>query len=200
MSQSRFCGLLLLALVGGPLPPAAQPGEWRAYRNERFGYELRYPTGWQVVEARPRADDAAHQSGDILLPGVLQQVTFREPEGRFWPGEFAVAVHEQAEGRTLDEWADASFPDVFDESLVTGAEDAVLGGRAARLFTVFGFDRTEIVVAVVYDGRIYEVGYTGTSPNDPDLAEHASIYEQMKRSFELVLPDEVEDRVQEDRR
>jgi len=42
---------------------------------------------------------------------------------------------------------------------------------------------TRIVVAFVRGRTIYEISYTGSAPSDPDLAEHASIYEHMRQSF-----------------
>ena len=65
-------------------------------------------------------------------------------------------------------------------------EDTILAGQAARLFRVFGFDHTEIIVAFVRGRKVYEISYTGSTPNDPDLAEHGAIYEHMKRSFQPV--------------
>jgi hypothetical protein len=186
MNKSRLSGPLLLAVACALVSPAAQPDEWRTYHHERYGYELQYPAGWTVVEARTRSGGALHRAGEMLSPGVFHKVTFREPAGKVWPGEFVVLVREHVNGRSLDEWADANFTDVHDETLVSSAEDTTVGGRTARLFTIFGFDHTGIVVAFVRDGKIYEIGYTGANPNDPDRAEHRWIYERMKRSFKLV--------------
>jgi hypothetical protein len=186
MNVPRSIGFLLLALAYALPLSAAQPGEWRTYRNERFGYDLQYPAGWNVVEARQRTDDTSPGDGNVLVPGLFQQVAFQEPAGKMWPGEFMVLVHEHVEGQTLDEWADTSFTGIDDESLVSDAEDTVLGDRTARLFSVFGFDHTDIVVAFVHDGKIYEISYTGTNPNDPDVAEHGAIYQSIKQSFKLV--------------
>ena len=125
-------------------------------------------------------------AGDHRAGCGLEKVTFQEPEGKLWPGQFVALVSEHVEGQTLDEWADKNFTDVEDESLVIGVEDTVLAGRAARLFKVFGFDHTGIVVVFVRDRKLYEISYTGSTPADPDLAEHTSIYEHMKQSFQLV--------------
>ena len=186
MNCLRLNGLLLFVLACALSLLAAQPDEWRTYRNEKFSYELQYPAGWKVIEARQRTDDTPPADGHVLFPGLFQQVTFQEPGGKIWPGESVVQVSEHVEGQTLDEWADKSFAGMDDESLVSDAEDTILAGRAARLFSVFGFDHTAIVVAFVHDGKIYEIGYVGSSPNDPDIAEHRAIYEHMKQSFRLV--------------
>ena len=67
------------------------------------------------------------------------------------PNDGDVAFRAHAIGQALDEWADTNFTNVYDESLVNGVEDTIVAGRAARLFSVFGFDHTEIVVAFVRD-------------------------------------------------
>jgi hypothetical protein len=41
-------------------------------------------------------------------------------------------------------------------------------------------------VALLHEGRLYELVYTGSTPNDPDQAEHDAIYEHIRGSFELV--------------
>lgn len=185
MKGSSILGLLVLGPACGLIPSEPQTIEWRTYRNPEFGYEIEYPVGWEAIEARPRVDDAVLWEGEVLFPGVLQKVTLREPESRFWPGEFRVLVHEFQEGKTLDEWADSMNADVYDDSLVKGAEDVTLAGRAARWFSIFAFDHTGIAVAFVHEGKIYQVGFAGSNPNDPDIDEHGAIYQRMRDSFKL---------------
>lgn len=168
-----FCWVL--AIAGAGLPSTSQSGDWSAYRDAEIGYQIEYPAGWKVTESLPRTK-------------IQREIFIREPEGKLWPGEFAIRVHEPPSGVTLDEWADARFLDVHDESLVTGVEDATLAGRPARRFSIFGFDQTGIVVALAHDGRIFELRYSGSNPNDPDIEEHTQIYLRMERSFRLVAP------------
>lgn len=142
MKNSRISGLLLLSLGSPLILPAAQSREWSTYRNEGFGYEIEYPVGWEVIKARPRAD----------------------------------------------EWADSTNTDVHEGSLVTGSEAVTMDGRGAQRFSIFAFDHTAVAVALVHEGRIYELGFAGSNPNDPDIEEHASIYEHMLESFRLPVP------------
>jgi hypothetical protein len=179
-------GLALLAVICFPLLVTAQAVEWRTYQNEKFGFEFQYPGGWNVIEATTPAGHTSHNEKETLLPGENHKVTIKEADGRVWPGEFGVSVHELVEGQALDAWADVTFVDVYNESLVTSAEDTTVSGRAARRFSVFNFDHTGIVVALVHDGRIYELSYAGPNPNDPDIAEHRTIYEHMRQSFNLL--------------
>jgi hypothetical protein len=186
MGRLSFAWLGLLASACALSQAAAQPEEWRTYHDERLGYELQYPAGWTVLEAGPPTDHTTDGAEDGLDSRIVRELSFREPEGKVWPGEFVVRVHTDVADRTLGEWADATFTDVHGESLVTRVEETLLAGRAAQRLSLFGFDQTRIVVALVRDERIYEISYTGSSPNDPDLAEHRSIYEQMQQSFQLV--------------
>jgi hypothetical protein len=187
MNESRFPGLVRLFVLGCVLiTPATESGEWATYQNEKFGYEIDYPVGWELIESRSRTNDTAHRAGEVLIPGVHQWVAFKEPEGKLWPGTLEVRVHEHHEGQTLGQWADSTNVDVHDDSLVTGAEETVLAGRPAKRFSVFSFDHTEIIVAFIHDGKIYEIRHAGSNPNDPDIEEHASVYEQMQRTFKLA--------------
>lgn len=177
--------LLACILISIPSLFSAEPGAWSSYRNDAQGYRLDYPRGWQVVEARLPTGGGSFRDGQVLVPGELQQVTFIEPASTVWPGELVVTVHEFPDQRSLDEWADETFTDVYDESLVTDAEVTVLAGRSARRFSVFGFDHTEIVVALARGGKIYELSFAGTNPNDPDVDSHMAIYRRMQGSFAL---------------
>jgi hypothetical protein len=179
MKHNRFLAALLFGVAGVFLLAAGQPREWRTYRCEEFGYELQYPAGWKIFETPQREAEA-------LYPGQLHKATFQEPEGKIWPGEFLVVVHERSDGLSLDDWADRTFTDVHDESLVSDAEDANLGGRPAKLFSVFGFDHTGIVVALLHEAKVYEIRFAGQNPNDPDIEEHRAVYQRMMESFVIA--------------
>ncbi|MDP2704624.1 MAG: hypothetical protein Q8P01_05480 [bacterium] len=44
---------------------------WGVYRNEKYGFEIKYPTGWRVQQER-----VYNQSGDVQLPNGLFEVSF----------------------------------------------------------------------------------------------------------------------------
>jgi len=76
---------------GASLPLNQMTG-WKTYRNEGHGYEIKYPEGWEVIEAQPRVDAKATWAGNVLLEEELQKGTFLEKEYIDWPGEFQIRV------------------------------------------------------------------------------------------------------------
>ena len=72
---------------------------WRAYRNDQYSVELRYPPDYAVVKPRNQ-----------LQPAPLFRVWFKEaslvnsPIADREPPQFAVDVYDNASQQTLDAW------------------------------------------------------------------------------------------------
>jgi hypothetical protein len=174
--------LFLLAPLSAP--SAGGEGNWQTYRNEKQGYHILYPGGWEAREVKPRVGNRAGWEGNILLGGEIQKVTFLEQTARMWNGEFRVRVVENPKGLGLDEWIEKNTPrDIEGGSLIQGTSKTVLDGQPASRLSIFGFDREVINVVALRDGRVFELSYTGENPNDPDLKAHNAVYEKMLSSF-----------------
>jgi hypothetical protein len=106
--QPRFfwitAGMLLLASNAGTCAATVASStvdltSWRAYRNDQYSVELRYPPDYAVVKPR-----------DQLQPPPLLRVWFKEaslansPIADREPPQFAVDVYDNASQQTLDAW------------------------------------------------------------------------------------------------
>jgi hypothetical protein len=172
----------------GNAPPATG-GEsgWGRYRNERGGYELRYPGGWEAVEAKTREGIGAVWADSVLMDGEIQKVTFREEDYQMWQGQFQVCVMANPGQLPLDEWISEHEPtDVTGGSLIQATADTTLGGNPAKLLLIFAFDHEAIEVLYSREGRTYRVSFAGENPNDPEVNSHRALYSRMLSTFRFV--------------
>ncbi len=87
-------GALLVVVLGVvSLAACVQDGggSWDEYRSERFGYSIAYPADWTLVEAQAWERGMVSAS-EFLAPGELEKLTFLEPPGGAWPGQFELRV------------------------------------------------------------------------------------------------------------
>ncbi|NIM89854.1 MAG: hypothetical protein GTO17_02785 [Candidatus Aminicenantes bacterium] len=158
--------------------------EWKTYQGKKYDYQLKYPPGWEVIEAKPKEGDKASWAGKILLEEEIQKVTFLEKEYEFWPGEFQVRVMSNKDNLTLEQWIDEHEPqDVTGGSLIQDISDVILNGKDAKRLSIFGFDHEAIVIVTLHKGYVYSLHFTGNNPNDPKVEQHKKIYDQMVSSF-----------------
>ncbi|MGH6935576.1 MAG: hypothetical protein ACRED2_05215 [Methylocella sp.] len=98
--------ILLLASSGGTCAATVATSTvdltgWRAYRNDQYSFELRYPPDYAVVKPRDQLQ---------LRPPPLFRVWFKEaslvnsPIADREPPQFAVDVYDNASQQTLDVW------------------------------------------------------------------------------------------------
>ena len=159
-------------------------GEWKTYRNKKYGYEVKYPEGWEVIEAKPREGIKTVWGVKFLFGEEMQKVTFLEKEYKFWPGEFQVCVMSNKDNLPLEQWIDEHEPqDVTGGSLIQDISDVILNGKEAKRLSIFGFDHEGLEIVTLYKGYVYSLHFTGNNPNDPKVEQHKQIYDQMVSSF-----------------
>lgn len=154
--------------------------EWNLYKNETFGYQLEYPSGWQMIEAKPREGNKTEWAAKILLDNELQKVTFLEKEYKIWPGELQICVYSNPDKLEIGEWIEKNEPqDITGGSLLQDVSDISFGGGKGKKLSIFGFDHEIIDIVIPHEGFIYSISFAGENPNDPKQKEHELLYTRM---------------------
>ncbi len=157
------------------------------YRNEKYGYELKYQSDWEAIEAKPRVGYKVEWTGNILVDDELQKVTFLEKESVDWQGEFQIAVISNPDKLNLEQWIKKNEPQtVMGSSLIREISETTLNGKPAKRLSIFGFDHERIEVISLYKGYIYRIGFAWDNPNDTEVERHKQIYNQMFLSFRFI--------------
>jgi hypothetical protein len=161
------------------------PAGWQTYRNDKIGYQINYPAGWDAIEAAPRTTDEAIEAKCFLIEKEIQKVTFVEEGNEFWPGEFQICVLSNPTRADLDRWVENyDIEDVGGGSLIQEKTPTTLSGKPAYKLTVFGFDHQGTdIISTTDNGDILYISFEGKSPNDPEFTRHLRIYKRMLGSF-----------------
>ena len=167
---------------------AKHAGGWRTYRNDTHFYEIDVPQGWNTVEAS-RTEGAAtraRQQHEILVEDELQKVTLFEQNYTMWQGQFQIRVLANRGSLTLEEWArNYRKESATGADLIQGVSDMTLDRKAAKRFSIFGFDHEAIEVVTMDKGNAYVLSFAGENPNDPDVERHRRTYERMLSTFRV---------------
>jgi hypothetical protein len=167
--------------------PADPTPEWVTYRNERYGYQLEYPTlFWEVIEAQARTGEATW-SAKILEEGEVQKVTFVEQDARMGFAELQVRVLKRNRGQDLEGFVGKyEVTDIHGDSLIQATQDTTLGGIPAEELTVWLFDHIGTQVIAVHGEYIYLLSFAKENPNHPEHERHKGIYRRMVASFKFL--------------
>jgi hypothetical protein len=157
------------------------------YRNKEYGYEIKYPSKWQVIEAKSRVGFKIEGAGDILIDNEVQKVTFLEKEFVDWQGEFQIKVISNPKKLNLEQWVKENEPQtVTGSSLIQGISETNLSGEPAKRLSIFGFDHERIEVVSLCRGYIYVMDFAWDNPNDAEVEKHKHIYKEMLSSFRFI--------------
>jgi hypothetical protein len=178
----RLVVMLCIASLAACAQDQDGDGSWGEYRSERFGYSIAYPGDWTLVEARPREREMIRVS-EFLEPGELEKLTFLEPPGGAWRGQFELRVLPNPERQSLDQWleglklANLSFVNMIDTKLAR---------LPAKRWTRFAYDLIHGEFVTVAEDRAYLLTFDANREENPDSDAHQQIYQRMIESFALT--------------
>ncbi len=194
------CGAILAAAaapyVSGPVSAATEDSaqlEWLVYSCEKYGFSIKYPAGYRVIEAKPRSETKSIWGAEVLSGLELYQVTFIEAEYEMWPGSFGICVMPNENSFELEKWVERFMeneevalqePNSKDPSIF-GIGEVIIDDNPVVRLHLFNYDHTGIELFVAHGGLIYNLSFAGTNPNDPSVNEHKAIYNEMIESFEF---------------
>lgn len=195
-----LCGAILavaaVSSVSAPMrattEDAAKPDRL-IYTCEEYGFSIKYPVGYRVIEAKPRSETKSQWGAEILSEFELHKVTFIEIEYEMWPGQFEISVLPNEDGLGLMEWVERFMekeevalvePDSDDPSIF-GVGEVTIDGKPVIRLHLFNYDHTGIELFTTHNGYIYNLSFAGSNPNDPSVEEHMALYVEMIESFEF---------------
>jgi hypothetical protein len=161
----------------------AEPETWRLYQSAEADIRLIYPESWSIVVAATRADSLAAWSATVLERTELHKITFVESGEVPWPGEYQIRVLANPGGLNLDAfYAGFDLSDLWDES----ESDTTIGSQPAKTWVRWAYDSLKREYLLVNSVGIVHVLYDAHNSNDPDFAEHESVYTEMTSSLQPV--------------
>ncbi len=158
------------------------------YRNEKYSYMVKYPKGWEVIEAKPRVGNKAENAHNILNDeyGEVQAVTFVDNRNVYGVGEFLIHVIANPNKLSLEQWINKNYPDTEGWGNIAVRSNGTVDGKPAKRLSIDYADQKGIAILIPYKGYIYGISFAGENPNDTEAKRHQQIYQQMVSTFKFI--------------
>jgi len=172
---------------GSSLPISSLNVHGSIYKNNKYSYEVKYPQGWNVIEAKPRQVYKPGNAINILIGEEVQKVTFLENKYANWQGKFRIKVMANPDKLSFEQWINRNeYKHASGDSSVKGISAITMNGKAAKKLSIFGFDHEEIEIIIFYKKYIYNLNFTGKNPNDTEFERHQQIYKEIESTFKFI--------------
>jgi eight-cysteine-cluster-containing protein len=189
-----YCWFKFTPVEGWPKEKGSELTPWKTYRNEEYGFEVKYPGNWEL----------GYTSKSWREPE--KEMYFLEKEYEVWPGSFEINIFLNPEKLSIKEWwklqtaesekeklncQQQTQPDTMclsRKDLLTLKEEQLnFKGIPAQKIWENAFNYAIECIQVTEKTYVYELCYEAeeNSP-DPNYEEHRKIYNQILSTFKFI--------------
>jgi hypothetical protein len=171
-----------------PEKPVVQPEEptttepidtsnWKVYRNEKYGFEVRYPINWEFWENKYEKESRAPA---LRISGILFDVTFQEKEGYH---SSSIIVYDNSKNYSLKDWLEKESIIIYPYVPV---KPISISGTEGIKAIVTGCCDTHFLSAFLLRGdKIYQLN-CGVIDFPSWRCEHEDFFQQMISGFKFI--------------